>query len=397
MGYYVDWAPRDVNFPLFDFIDFAFALPDQNYALAWDTPDAAEQLEQLVKKAHPAGSRVKLSIGGWTGSQYFSQAVSTVANRKTFVDNILAVYKKYLLDGIDIDWEYPGQPGRPGNSESPSDSENMLQFLQLLRKTLPPEAKISAAVSDTPFAGPDGQPIKDASSFAESVDWILLMNYDDFQAANPPGPNAPLYDGCGNSTQPSQNAVAGYNAWTQAGFPANKIVLGIPGYGYVSNGGVNRLRQRSPEAPRLHRLARRTTVTADGDHQVQFRDLVTHGILQRKSDGTYDAVPSSGFQRSWDDCSATPYLHSSTQTIPYDDPESLGMKAQLARKTGMLGINMFDVHGDTDQWDLMAAARSGLLGPASPSTPASSLTQSPSLATPPSVTEDQPGPIGPLA
>ncbi|KAG1866495.1 glycoside hydrolase family 18 protein [Suillus subalutaceus] len=380
MTYFVDWAPpTNMNFALFDCIDFAFALPNAEFKLVFDSPDAPTLLRKLVTDAHAAAKLVKLSIGGWTGSHYFSQAVSTPANRDTFVNNILASYKEYNLDGIDIDWEYPGQPGRQGNTESPSDEENMLEFLRLLRLKLPPGAKISAAVQNTPFAGSDGQPIKDASGFAEIIDWILMMNYDDFQAANPPGPNAPLYDGCGNSTQPSQNAAAGYNAWTSAGFPANKLVLGIPAYGYVSGIGVNHLRQRrSPEAPRLHRLARRTTINSDDDHQIQFRDLVTKGVLQRNNDGTYAALPSSGFQRSWDQCSATPFLHSDTQTIPYDDPESLAMKGAFAKKTGMLGVNMFDVHGDTDQWDLITATRNALLGaPSTPvSGPASALTSS---------------------
>ncbi|KAG1755573.1 glycoside hydrolase family 18 protein [Suillus lakei] len=388
-----------MNYALFDWIDFAFALPNAEYQLVFDSPNAPALLHGLVADAHAAGSCVKLSIGGWTGSHYFSQAVSTPANRNTFVNNICSTYAQYNLDGIDIDWEYPGQAGSQGNTESPSDEENMLEFLKLLRQRLPPSAKISAAVQDTPFAGPDGQPIKDASGFAEIVDWCLLMNYDDFQAATPPGPNAPLYDGCGNSTQPSQNAVSGYNAWTSAGFPANKLVLGLAGYGYVSNIGVNHLRQRrSPEAPRLHRLARRTTVYSDDDHQVQFRDLVSKGILQRNGDGTYAAVPSSGFQRSWDKCSATPFLHSDTQTIPYDDPESLAMKGAFAKKTGMLGVNMFDVHGETDQWDLITAARNALLGPPSAAAPdpASALTPPSGSSSTPPVPGDEQALAGPL-
>lgn len=190
-----------------------------------------------------------------------------------------------------------------------------------------------------------------------------------FIATKPPGPNAPLHDACGNSSQPSQNAAAAYKAWTDAGFPANQIVLGLPAYGYVINNGVDHLRQRSSEPTRLHRLARRTTVSSDEDQQVQFRDLVSDGVLQRNSDGTYSVLPASGFQRSWDECSATPFLHSSQQTIPYDDPESLGMKAQFVRETGMCGVNMFDVHGDTDQWDLISAIRKNLLALSPASTP----------------------------
>ncbi|KIK42540.1 glycoside hydrolase family 18 protein [Suillus luteus UH-Slu-Lm8-n1] len=383
-----------MNYDLFDSIDFAFALPTADYNLIFDSPDAPALLRKLVTDAHASSTLVKLSIGGWTGSHYFSQAVSTAANRETFVKNIVATYSQYNLDGIDIDWEYPGQAGNQGNTESPSDEENMVEFLKLLRLRLPPNAKISAAVQDTPFAGRDGQPIKDTSEFAKCVDWILIMNYDTFQAATPPGPNAPLYDGCGSSSQPSQNAVAGYNAWTSTGFPANKIVLGIPGYGYVTNVGIDHLRQRrSPEAPRMHRLARRTTVNADDDHQIQFRDLVTKGILQRNSDGTYAAVPSSGFQRSWDKCSATPFLYSNTQTIPYDDPESLGLKGAFAKKTGMLGVNMFDVHGETDQWDLITATRKTT--PASDST--SALGPSSGSPSPPSMAGNQQALGGPLA
>lgn len=69
-----------------------------------------------------------------------------------------------------------------------------------------------------------------------------------------------------------------------------------------------------------------------------------------------------GFERRWDACSSTPYLRSAAarQVVTYDDPQSLEMKAVFARYAGLLGVNMFDVHGDTDAWDLADAARRGL-------------------------------------
>lgn len=75
MAYYPDWAsyslpPEKIDFARFDWIDFAFALPDQSFALAWDDPvNAPALLQRLVTSAHDAGKHVKLSIGGWTGSQ----------------------------------------------------------------------------------------------------------------------------------------------------------------------------------------------------------------------------------------------------------------------------------------------------------------------------------------
>lgn len=47
-------------------------------------------------------------------------------------------------------------------------------------------------------------------------------------ASSTPGPNAPLSDGCGNSTQPLANAYAAVSSWTSAGMPANQITLGVP-------------------------------------------------------------------------------------------------------------------------------------------------------------------------
>ena len=75
MAYYPDWAsyslpPEKIEFGRFDWIDFAFALPDQSFALTWDDPvNAPLLLDRLVASAHGAGKAVKLSIGGWTGSQ----------------------------------------------------------------------------------------------------------------------------------------------------------------------------------------------------------------------------------------------------------------------------------------------------------------------------------------
>jgi hypothetical protein len=75
MGYYPAWAypafpPENIDFRRFNWIDFAFALPDADFALVWDDMDNGPKLlERLVTAAHAGGSKVKLSIGGWTGSQ----------------------------------------------------------------------------------------------------------------------------------------------------------------------------------------------------------------------------------------------------------------------------------------------------------------------------------------
>jgi chitinase len=49
------------------------------------------------------GVNASLSIGGWTGSGYFSSAVATAANRTSFVQAVVSLVTKYNLDGVDFE------------------------------------------------------------------------------------------------------------------------------------------------------------------------------------------------------------------------------------------------------------------------------------------------------
>lgn len=74
MAYYPDWIgatlpPSKIDLKRFDWIDFAFAVPAADLTLKWDDPDAPKMLRKLVDAAHDKGTKVKLSVGGWTGSE----------------------------------------------------------------------------------------------------------------------------------------------------------------------------------------------------------------------------------------------------------------------------------------------------------------------------------------
>jgi len=76
MGYYPVWRadvlpPENINFSCVDWIDFAFAMPNEALGLDWDGSDKAPGiLTRLVEVAHQHGKKVKLSVGGWGGSRY---------------------------------------------------------------------------------------------------------------------------------------------------------------------------------------------------------------------------------------------------------------------------------------------------------------------------------------
>lgn len=77
MAYYPDWVgttfpPERIDFTRFDWIDFAFAVPNADFALTWDDPAGPDLLRRLVQSAHAKGQKVKLSVGGWSGSKWVS-------------------------------------------------------------------------------------------------------------------------------------------------------------------------------------------------------------------------------------------------------------------------------------------------------------------------------------
>ena len=75
MAYYPSWVadtfpPERIDFSRFDWIDYAFAEPDENFAFALAPgAEGSDTLSRLVSVAHKSGKKVKLSVGGWGGSK----------------------------------------------------------------------------------------------------------------------------------------------------------------------------------------------------------------------------------------------------------------------------------------------------------------------------------------
>src|SRR6185369_3274255 len=115
-----------------------------NYAFATVTPqgevvlrneNAPSHLAQLqALKSRNPDLKVIISIGGW-GADNFSDAALTDVSRDKFATSAVDMLKRYALDGIDLDWEYPGQPG-PGIKFRPEDKQNFTLLLKTIRGQL---------------------------------------------------------------------------------------------------------------------------------------------------------------------------------------------------------------------------------------------------------------------
>ncbi|KAI0305232.1 chitinase [Multifurca ochricompacta] len=355
-----EFTLQDVNWSKYTSVMYAFATttPDVN-TIGLSSSDES-LLPQFVATAKHNHVNAILSIGGWTGSRYFSSAVATQANRTAFAQAIMRVISRYNLNGIEFDWEHPNKQGIGCNFISADDSTNFLTFLQTLRNQKGAKNLIlSAAVAITPFVGPDGSPLSDVSGFAKVLNYIDVMNYDVWGSWEPSvGPNAPLDDSCAPSPQGS--AKSAVKAWTNAGFPANQIILGVPAYGssyrvdpkdaYDTSGKLKPYvpfdRSKQPAGDKWDSTAGGVDVCGNPNvvgGVFNFWGLIDGGFLTEKG------TPAKGIDYTFDQCSQTPFIYNpkSHVMVSYDDASSFAAKGHYIRDAGLAGFSMWQAGGDS--------------------------------------------------
>jgi GH18 family chitinase len=95
-------------------INYAFLLPDANGTFV--APEHMDQLLAVITAAHAHGVKVLISVGGWGWDEAFEAFAAQPPARAHFVRTLLEFVETYDLDGVDMDWEYPG-PAR-GSADS---------------------------------------------------------------------------------------------------------------------------------------------------------------------------------------------------------------------------------------------------------------------------------------
>lgn len=320
-------------------INFAFANIVQGRIVEGDPSDAAN-LATLVglKKVNP-DLTVLVSVGGWLWSGWFSDASLTAASRAIFIDSVTAFITRYNLDGLDIDWEYPGMAGAAGNVFRPEDKQNYTLLLKELRERFRKMQKpLHRHLYITIAAGASSEFLDhtEMDKVQKYVDTVNLMAYDYYEPGDDKitGNHAPLYvDPADPKGISADKSVKEFEA---AGVPADKIVLGVPFYGHVWG-----------------------HVAATGNGLFQPGEPVpnaysTYGKL------TQD-ITSQGFTRYWDAKASVPYLYNPQKQIfvSYEDPESLALKCKYVIDHNLAGI-MFWEYGSDPSGKLLDAIDLGL-------------------------------------
>jgi len=303
----------------------------------FDDPESAAYLErlQLLRKTNPS-LKLMASVGGW-GADHFSDAALTASTRERFATSIIALVQKHGLDGFDIDWEYPGQPGA-GDKFRPEDRQNFTLLLHAVRLTFDRwSAKGNRSLALT-IASASGEYFKhtDIPAVQASVDWFNVMTYDFYGSLTSiTGHHTGLYR-TSPSQAPSDFAAGVIEEYLATGVPASKLVLGCAFYG-KSWTGV-RAANNGILQPYSH-----------FSDWIDYDDIVTRWARR------------PGFQSSWDDNAKAPYLWNPTIGIfvSYENPESIACKAQYVKQMHLGGM-MYWEQSEDPKGVLLDAISTGL-------------------------------------
>lgn len=279
----------------------------------------------LLKQKNP-DLKILISIGGWSWSENFSDAVLTDTARKAFAESAVNIIAQYNLDGVDIDWEYPGMQGEAGNIFRPEDKQNFTLMFQELRLELDTLQKQTGKTYLLTTAVGGFEQFLQHSEMGKAqqyLDYINLMTYD--YSWGVAGHHTNLYHS--DSYEKENSANKAVTAFIAAGVPASKLVMGVAFYG---RGSV-------VDSTAKHPLHQKIVAPGRGGGYSYIKDSL---------------VNKQGYRAYWDKKAKAPYLYNQTEHkfISYDDERSVKYKCRYIKKKKMAGVMFWEYSSDPKEY-----------------------------------------------
>ena len=272
--------------------------------------DGTSRMQQLVRlKNRNPNLKVLLSIGGW-GRGNFSPMAQDETKRKAFAQACRAFCNQYNLDGIDIDWEFPGN-NSSGETSPSNEKQNYTLLMRDLREALGSDLLLTMASSADPG-------YYDFKSCIQYLDFVNVMTYD---MSGPPNHHSALYRGgkVGNGWLVQSESIQNH---LKAGIPASKLVMGLAFYGNSGAGS-----------------------------QISLQEIK-------------NGIASGRWTDNWDNVAKVPYVTDSNGQFAYgyDDERSLTVKCQYIVKQKLAGAMYWEYANDDNKGTERKAVYESLLG-----------------------------------
>ncbi len=323
------------------------------------------QFNQLrkLKLRHPK-LKILISIGGWTGSGYFSDAFLTEQSRERFADAIIDRYilgnlpiangaggkgvAANIFDGIDIDWEYPLNGGADGNHHDSSDNDNLSAFYVLVRQKLDSVSTNGLSVDRklliTAAVPASKHYAKNYNITADQkyLDWYNLMTYD-FVGEWSPSTNhhTNLLTSAKDTSETPQSFDNSVRHFIDSLRVDSKKI--VPGAAFYGHGWKN---VDSMNAG----LYQPAGGGASSDVESDSRDY-----------SYWSSLLTKGYEFHWDTLAMAPWLFSPQEKIfwTYDDAKSIALKSRYVDAYHLGGIMCWEISGDDSVGTLINAMYSG--------------------------------------
>jgi GH18 family chitinase len=314
-----------------------------------------------------------ISVGGWSWSGQFSVVARDMNSRKVFSDSCAEFIDKYGFDGVDIDWEFPGGDGLPGNVTDPSDGRNYTLLLQEIRNSLnalTARTRKSYLLTIASGANPRVIDRLEAGPVGFVLDFMNVMTYDYRGAwSRGTGHHTPLYPVVGDPFDDGFGSTfSAIQKYIENGFPHQKICLGAAFYGRGFQGVPNQ----------NNGLFQTFTSIPQGTWE--------NGVFDYK-----DLITRSGYTDHWDNNAKAPWRYSERTEIfiSYDNVRSITEKSWFVNANKLGGVMFWELSGDRnnellstisgvlDSGEISPDSRPKLSLPTDPEDPADIIVQPP--------------------
>ncbi|MDD2960732.1 MAG: glycosyl hydrolase family 18 protein [Muribaculaceae bacterium] len=298
-------------------INYAFAQPKMGaggvyngFALQGDE-SRFKKIVDLKDKNPQLKILLSFNTDGANGG--FSALAKSADARKAFAEDCKAFIQKWGIDGIDMDWEFPGLSwsGNKDAFDTKVDVANHVLLMKQLRETLGTRYLLTYAgyINNMKPTSDGGMRYIDIAAVDQYVDFVNIMTYDIA--------GAPRHQSALDSPAELSDCNRAVKEYLNAGIKAEKLVLGIPFYAraHFESGGA-----------------------------IDYKN-----VLKLKA--------SEGYKiDNWDAIGSVPYItKNGVFYAGYDNTESIAIKGKWAMTKGMKGFMFWDYDGDDAQGTLRNA------------------------------------------